>query len=75
MHYNQCNFIIHFRPVKNVVNTLDEEDDDVKEERQRVISGTSSATDAMRLVNLTKVILQNCCTYNHDSDLYSIDLW
>lgn len=44
-----------FRPVKNVVNTLSEEDDDVKEERQRVVSGAGSCTDAMRLVNLTKV--------------------
>jgi len=34
---------------------MDEEDDDVKQERQRVVSGNGSATDAMRLVNLTKV--------------------
>lgn len=46
---------LYFRPVKNATNALDEEDDDVKQERQRVVSGTSSSTDAMRLVNLTKV--------------------
>jgi len=52
------NFNITFRPVRNAVHNLaEEEEDDVKRERQRVVSGTGSCTDAMRLVNLTKVLL------------------
>lgn len=43
------------RPIQNTNNQLTEEDDDVKRERQRVVNGTGSCTDAMRLVNLTKV--------------------
>jgi hypothetical protein len=43
------------RPVQGAINEVAEEDDDVKRERQRVVGGTGRCSDAMRLVNLTKV--------------------
>ena len=40
-----------------VLKPLDSEDDDVERERQKVMRGEGSVTDALRLVNLTKVLL------------------
>ncbi|EDO46878.1 predicted protein, partial [Nematostella vectensis] len=48
-------FFIKLRPVKVVLKPVEEEDDDVQRERQRVNSGLGHATDALRLMNLTKV--------------------
>ena len=41
--------------MKVALKPIENEDDDVEKERQKVVGGEGSVTDALRLVNLTKV--------------------
>ena len=43
--------------MKVALKPIENEDDDVEKERQKVLRGEGSVTDALRLINLTKVLL------------------